>query len=86
MKASTATALALTVAIAMPVAGADDNPARHASLAAALRAPGQGEAVLVELDMISPFDESNLSREYREQRFETLLDQAAYLHAHYLVE
>lgn len=116
MKASTGTALALAVAIAMPLAKAADNPAQHASLATALKAAGQGEGVLVELDRISPFDESNLTREYREQRFETLLnliraegavcadaggthapnpakvrrnpllDQAAYLHAHYLAE
>jgi uncharacterized protein YkwD len=58
----------------MPVAGADDNPAQHPSLAVALKAAGQGEAVLVELNKIAPFDESNVTREYREQRFETLLN------------
>lgn len=74
MKTSTRTALALAVAIAMPVAGADDNPAQHPSLAVALKAAGQGEGVLVELQKIAPFDESNVTREYREQRFETLLN------------
>jgi hypothetical protein len=74
MKASTRTALALAVAIAMPVAGADDNPAQHPSLALALKAARQGEGVLVELEKIAPFDESNLTREYREQRFGTLLN------------
>jgi uncharacterized protein YkwD len=74
MRTSTRTALALSVAVAMQVAGADDNPAQHPSLAAALKAAGQGEAVVVELEKIAPFDESNLTREYREQRFETLLN------------
>lgn len=74
MKNSTRTALSLAGAIAMQVAGADGNPAQHPSLAAALKAAGQGEAVLVELQKIAPFDESNVTREYREQRFETLLN------------
>ncbi len=74
MKTSTRTALALAVAMTIPVAGADDNPAQNPSLAAALKAAGQGEGVLVELQKIAPFDESNVTREYREQRFETLLN------------
>jgi uncharacterized protein YkwD len=116
MKTSARTALAIAVAIAMQIAGADDNPAQHPSLAVALKAARQGDGVLVELEKIAPFDESNLTREYREQRFETLLNliraegavcadaggthapnpvkvrsnpllnEAAYLHAHYLAE
>lgn len=74
MKTSTRTAWALAVAIAMPVAGADDNPAQHPSLAVALKAARQGDGVLVELEKIAPFDESNVTREYREQRFDTLLN------------
>ena len=74
MKTSTITALALAVAIAMPVADADDNPAQHPSLAVALKAARQGDGVLVELEKIAPFDESNVTREYREERFETLLN------------
>jgi uncharacterized protein YkwD len=74
MKTSARTALALVAAIAMHVVGADDNPAQHSSLAGALKAARQGDGVLVELERIAPFDESNLTREYREQRFETLLN------------
>jgi uncharacterized protein YkwD len=74
MRSSTSTALALAVAIAMQVAGAADNPAQHPSLAAALKSAGQGNGVLVELEKIAPYDESNVTREYREQRFETLLN------------
>jgi uncharacterized protein YkwD len=74
MRTTTSTALALAIAIATQVASATDNPAQHPSLAAALKAAGQGEEVLVELDKIAPFDESNVTRAYREQRFETLLN------------
>jgi uncharacterized protein YkwD len=74
MRTSTSTALALAFAIAMQAAGAADNPAQHPSLAVALKAARQGNGVLVELEKIAPFDESNVTREYREQRFETLLN------------
>jgi len=68
---SLATALSCLVASG---AHAQENPAAYPELAAALQAAGQGEAVLVELEKISPFDETQVSRTYREERFETLLN------------
>lgn len=56
------------------VSAQNHNPAQHPELAAALAIGGNGEAVLAELEKITPFDESNLSRDYREKRFETLLN------------
>jgi uncharacterized protein YkwD len=66
--------IALTGLVATGASAQDANPARYPDLAAALQSAGQGKAVLAELEKISPFDEADLSRAYREQRFETLLN------------
>ena len=68
------TSLLLAAALACPVAVADDNAAQHPALAAALKAERQGDGVLAELDKLVPFDESDVSREYRERRFGQLLN------------
>lgn len=65
---------ALNALVATGVLAQDANPAQHADLAAALQSAGEGEVVLAELEKIAPFDESDLSRAYREERFETLLN------------
>lgn len=68
------TFLLLAAALACPLAVADDNPAQHPALAAALKAERRGDGVLAELDKLVPFDESDVSREYRERRFGQLLN------------
>jgi uncharacterized protein YkwD len=67
-------AIALSCLVANVSSAQESNPAQHADLAAALSIAGNGEAVLAEMQRILPFDESSVSREYREERFEALLN------------
>ena len=71
-----ATRLTFLLALAVGLTGLAraDNPAQHADLAAALKIAGNRDGVLAELNNIEPFDESNVTKEYRLARFTRLLN------------